>query len=354
MHNLLLYDRLAISATSYRDNITRLARDWRRSTRALGGYWTGDFTITREDVTQAEMIDFYNRAIGWRVSEQSYGATTWEGEITQLRMTIDGVTWMRSMDTARWHNRAKILWGGGETAWAEDTDSTALYGDSEYIEQAPSMYNQVAAEARRDRLLAQNAYPRSRAQGGLAIDPQKEAGADELSVVCAGYVFALNRRYRETDTAPANASAQISTLVSESEFVTAGSIATNTLQVPISTGGTPAPLWDVIEEIVVMGDASGNEWAGGVYAGRKFNLAAAATTVSHYWRNGNLYDAGGSPVLPTHVKPGILVEIVGAPRGRLLPGGAVWDRPNRAYIEAVEFQAPDKLTLVPRVPRTVI
>ena len=103
-----------------------------------------------------------------------------------------------------------------------------------------------------------------------------------------------------------------------------------------------------------MGDASGNEWAGGVYAGRKFNLAAAATTVSHYWRNGNLYDAGGSPVLPTHVKPGILVEIVGAPRGRLLPGGAVWDRPNRAYIEAVEFQAPDKLTLVPRVPRTVI
>ena len=354
MHNLLLYDRLDVSAAGYRGNITHLARDWRRSTRALGGYWTGDFTLTQDDVTRAEMVDFYHQAIGWRVSEQSYGFTTWEGEITQLRMTLDGVTWMRSMDTARWHNRVKILWGGGETAWGEDTDSTALYGDSEYIEQAPSMYNQTAAEARRDRLLAQNAYPRSRAQGGLVIDPTQEPGEDGLSVVCAGYVFSMNRRYRETDTAPTNASAQISTLVGESEFVTAGNIATNTLQVPISTGGTPTPLWDLIEEIVVMGDASGNEWAGGVYAGRKFNLAAAATIVSHYWRDGNLYDSGGSPVLPTHVKPGILVEIVGAPRGRILPGAAVWDRPNRAYIDAVEFQAPDKLTLVPRVPRTVI
>jgi hypothetical protein len=110
----------------------------------------------------------------------------------------------------------------------------------------------------------------------------------------------------------------------------------------------------LIREIVLMGDASGNEWVGGVYADREFDLAAAETTVTHSWRNGQLYDAGGNPVLPTHVTPDILVEIVGAPRGRILPGASTWDQPNRAYIEEVEFQAPDKLRLTPRLPRTVI
>ena len=354
MYNLLVYDRLAVSTTSFRVNITALARDWQRTTRALGGYFSGDFTITRDDMTKGEMVDLYNDTIGWRVIERSYGFTTWEGEITQLRLTLDGVTWLRSMDTARWHNRVKILWGGGETAWGENTDATGLYGDSEYIEQSPSMYNLTAAEARRDRLLAQDAYPRSRAQSGLVIDPARETEADGLSVTCAGYVFSMNRRYRETDTAPANASAQVSALVGESEFVTAGRIETNTLQVPISTGGTPTPLWDLTRDIILMGDLSGNEWVGGVYADREFDLAAAATIVTHYWRDGRLYDAAGNPVLATHVKPGILVEIVGAPRGRILPGAAVWDQPNRAYIDEVEFQAPDKLRLVPRLPRTVI
>jgi hypothetical protein len=356
MYNLLLYDRLTIdsAASSFRRNITQVAQDWHRTTRARGGYFAGDFTITRDDMTQGEMVDLYNAAIGWRVVEKSYGITTWEGEIMQMRLTLDGLTWLRSMDTARWHNRVKILWGGGETAWGEDTDSTGLYGDSEYIEQAPSMYNQTAAEARRDRLLAQDAYPRSRAQGGLVIDPAREGEADGLTVTCAGHVFSMNRRHRETDTAPANASAQVSTLVGESEFVTAGNIDTNTLQVPISTGGTPTPLWDLIEEIIVMGDASGNEWAGGVYADREFDLVAAETDVTHYWRNGQLYDEAGSSVLATHVKPDILVEIVGAPRGRILSGASTWDQPNRAYIEEVEFQAPDKLRLIPRLPRTVI
>lgn len=353
MFNLLAYERLSIG-TFYETNITTFARDWQRTTRALGGYFTGDFTITRDDMTRGELVDLYNAAIGWRVLESSYSITTWEGEITQLRLILDGVTWLRSMDTARWHNRVKILWGGGETAWGENTDSTGLYGDSEYIEQAPSMYNLTAAEARRDRLLAQDAYPRSRAQGGLVIDPAREAEVDGLSVTCAGYVFSMNRRHRETDTAPANASAQVSTLVGESEFVTAGSIETNTLQVPISTGGTPTPLWDLAREIILMGDASGNEWAGGVYAGREFDLVAAETSVTHYWRDGRLYDLADNPILPTHAKPGMLVEIVGAPRGRTLPGAAVWDQPNRAYIDEVEFQAPDKLRLVPRLPRTVI
>lgn len=354
MYNLLLYDRLAASMDGYHGNITAIASTWRRSIQAKGGFWTGDFKVTERDVTRGELVDFYNDWIGRRLIEKSYGITTWEGEITQLRLTIDGVTWLRSMDTARWHNRVKILWGGGETAWAENTDSTGLYGDSEYIEQAPSMYNQTAAEARRDRLLAQDAYPRSRAQEGLVIDPAREVEGDGLSITCAGYVFSMNRRYRETDTAPANASAQVITLVGESEYVTLGRWDANTLQVPISTGGLPTPLWDLLQEIIVMGDASGNDWIGGVYEDREFDYLAAKTSVSHYWRGGQLYEIGGTNVIPTHARPDMLIELVGAPRGRTLPGAEIWDQPNRVYIEEVEFQAPDKLRLVPRLPRTVI
>jgi hypothetical protein len=349
MYNLLLYERAAISATNHRGNITRLAQGWHHSTRAKGGYWLGDFGITNEQLTRGEIVDLYNNAIGWRITEQSYGFTTWEGEIVELRLTLDGTEYTRTLDPERWHNKVAVKYPAGTTAWSEDTDSSDLYGESCYLDTVGSPYGQTAAEARRDRRLAEYAFPRSRATGGLSSAERENPSAVSLDVMCAGYVFSVNRRYRTTDTAAANLSAQISTLVGESEFVTAGDITTNTLQVPISTTGAPARLWDIIEELIGMGDASGNEYVGGVYAGRVFDYEAAATTVTYYWRNETLYDAAGNPALPTHIKPNTVVELVNAPRSQAVPGGGTLDKPNRVYIEEVEFIAPNGYRLVPRV-----
>jgi len=346
MYNLLMFDRLAISTTNFRQNITRLAQDWHRSIKAVGGFWLGDFSIGSDQLGRGEIVDLYNNAVGWRVVELSYGFVTWEGRISQLKLTIDGAEYTRSLDPEHWHNKVKVRYPPTITAWAEDTDSSDLYGESCYVDSVGGAYNSVAAVARRDRRLAENAYPRSRATGGLAST--KEAKGVQLDVLCAGYVFTVNQRYRLTDTAPANASVQIGVLVGESEFVTAGTIAANTLQVPISTEGVPTRLWDLIEELIGMGDDTGAEYVGGVYAGRVFNCAAAATTVTYYWRNGVLYDAAGNPMLPTHIKSDTIVELVKAPRSQTVPGGGVKEKPNRVYIEQVEFIAPDAYRLTPR------
>ena len=350
MFNLSLYERLSVSTTSYRRNITQIAQGWHHTTRAWGGYWMGDFALSPKQLTKGELVDFFNDGIGWRVVEKSYGITTWEGEIVQLRLTLDGVTWLRSLDPERWRNKIKVQWGGGETAWSEDTDSSDQYGESCYIDQASAVFDSTTADARRDKILAKDAFPRSRAESGLIIDPSREASEDGLSVVCAGYVFSMNRRYQETNIAAANLSANISTLVGNSEFVTAGRIDTNSTQSAVIVAGTPMRLWDCIYELIDVGDDSGNDYAGGVYADREFDYGLAETSVTHYLRNGRLYDAAGNPVLPTHMRPDTIVEIVGAPRSRALPGGGTLDKPNRAYIEEVEFTAPNVLRLVPRQP----
>jgi len=348
MFALQLYERPAWGATSYRRNITELARDWHHTSRRVGGFWTADFSISQEQLTRGEIVDFYNSAIGYRVVETSYGFITWEGEISQLRLMLDGAEYTRSLDTEHWMNKVAVVYPAGMTAWSENTDSSDIYGESCYIDTVSGPYNATAAEARRDRRLAEFAYPRSRGAGGLQGGDRSSEGETSLAVMCAGFVFSINRRYRTTDTAPANASTQISTLVGESEFVSAGDIETNTLQVPISTEGIPTRLWDLIEEMIGMGDASGNEMAGGVYGEREFNYEAAADTTTYYWRKQVLYDAAGAPMLPTHIKPNSIVELVNAPRSQTVPGAAWWDKANRVAIQQVEFIAPNGYRLTPR------
>ena len=346
MYNLLLYDRLAVG-TSYRDNITFLAQAWRRTTQRVGGNWLGDFSITSERLTRGEIVDLYNTIIGWRIVEHSYGPETWEGEIVDLLLSIDGASFRRSLSLEKWHNKVAVKYSGGLTDWNEDTDSSDLHGESCYIDTAKTAMSQTAAEARRDRRLATYAFPRSRPTGGLSPDEGERRRGVSLAVQCAGYAFSMQRRYQTADIAAAALSTQLSTVVGNSEFVAAGSIATNSLSVPVQAAGKYPRLWDVCEELIGMG-ASGAEYVGGVYPGRVFNYEAAATEVTYYWRNGQLYDAAGTLMLPTHIKTNAIVELANAPRSRTLPGGGTQDQPNRVAIEEVEFIAPNRYRLTPR------
>jgi len=348
MHNLLLFERLAISTTNFRQNITRLAPNWHRSIKAVGGDWMGDFSIDSTQLARGQIIDLYNQAIGWRVEERSYGFTTWEGRIAQLKLTLDGAEYTRSLDPENWHNRVAVRYPPTITDWAETTASSDLYGESEYIDSVGGAYTVTAANARRDRRLAEHAFPRSRATGGLYRTDQITTRGVRLDVLCAGYVFSVNQRHRLTDTATAAISTQLGVLIAESEFVTAGSIATNAMSVPISVEEVPKRLWDLMEELIGMGDTSGNEYVGGVYPGRLFNYAAAATTVAYSWRNGTLYNGAGQPELATHIKPNTIVELAGVPRSQAVPGGGTKEKPSRVYIEQVEFIAPNGYRLIPR------
>ena len=449
MFALWMYERLA-EGTGWEMDLTRWAQHtWRRTVRSMGGFWTGDLVIS--GISQLELQRLYSTIIGKRVVENSYGRTTWEGEIVSLAMTLNGVTHEQSLDVELWHNKVKTQYtypnvddieqgnlvydpGGNDawqddgqdfsdwetaagdsvyeitvtndddttcqgylgaafqttnpddsvyvykdvergtagwngttggktpssyvvshvtlagtqvaTAWSESTDSSDIYGESCYIDVLAEECYAAAAEASRDRRLTDFAYPRSISAGGLSGD-EPQSGGDQLEISCAGYVYSMNRRFYETDVEPLAVSAQISTLVAASEYVTAGSILTNsTITVPLTGADMTFRLWDGIEGLVALGNSSGDRYTGGVYAGRLFRYDTAETTMLYHWRQGRLHYATGHLVPATLITPDIIVQLE-APLVIAPPGGAEWDNLTRVYINEVEFVAPNGYRLIP-------
>ena len=210
----------------------------------------------------------------------------------------------------------------------------------------------AAAESIRDRRLAENAYPKSVPIGGLASDASRDVREARLDVVCAGYVYSMNRRYMELDVGPGNISDQASLLVDGSadaaEFVSAGAIDSNTTITPTVPGGNLSiRLWDMMEELAEMGDTSNNRWIAGVYDGRKLDYKQAENDVEFYWRNGRLCNAAGHPIYPTQIEPNIIVRVDDTPWGITPGSGNEWANPRQAYIETVEFIAPRSYRLTP-------
>lgn len=351
MYNLLLHGRLAVcSPPPMIDNFTPVIREWRRSIRAVGGYWLGSFHLNAEDVGREELLKWYNDYLGNHLEERTFGLTSWEGLLIEMSLTLDGIEYRRTLDREWWHNYVKVLYrdGGAQTttAWGQNADSVAEYGRMEYIDSIGEATS-AQATALRDTRLADFGFPRSRMVGGLEFSSEpREQMVDNLQVTVAGYVATMNWRYRESSIVATAASTAISTLVGASEFITAGTIDTNALSVDVDCT-TPQRLWDAIEDIILQGDASGNRWVGGVYEGREFNYNQAATEVEYYIRNGILMDKLGSQVVPSSLKPDFIVRNANAPSGGTPVGGNVWDDPRNAWITEVEFVAPDGLILKP-------
>lgn len=342
--DLFLHDRLA-QGTGYFGNITRHGPDWRRTIRAVGGNWQGGFTITLDTMSEAGLTAFFDSAIGRRVVESYSGLTTWEGKIVQLDLFQNGVTYTRSLNPEKWFNRVAVKYGDTATTWSENTSSSDIYGESWYLDPGMLEFDVASATAEQAKLLAKYAFPNSRVTGGLGTEtPTNQPGS--LRVQCAGYVFSMNRRYYEADIAAGDRSVAIATLVAASEFVTAGSIDTNTDNIAIECAAIPARLWDQIQTVIDSGDDSGADWVGGVYAGRRFNYNLAETEVTHYWTKGQLLDRGKRPVPAIMVKPDIVVQVGNAPLLGTPPGGRIIDNPRNVYIEAVEFIAPNGFQLI--------
>lgn len=69
-------------------------RGWWHTIRSRGGYWMagGDFHGTR-----TELLDMYLNGMARRVLERAGGETTWEGLAVEMDLTLDGVTYRRSL-----------------------------------------------------------------------------------------------------------------------------------------------------------------------------------------------------------------------------------------------------------------
>ena len=228
-----------------------------------------------------------------------------------------------------------------DTGWSENTDASGEYGRMEYLITMGGTAPE-AAEAMRDRELTAFAWPRSRKMGGGASQSREDPAVLEVSV--GGYWDTLNWRYRATSRI-ATASDMLTTLVGESEFVSAGRIEANEMRVKVDCEPVPKRLGDAIEDILLQGDLDGNIWQGGVYAGRRFIYEQAPTTVEYIERgDGVLMNLGRVEVVPSLMEAGFLVFDESAPSGGQPPGtSSVWDDPRVGYVDEVKFIAPDRL-----------
>lgn len=358
-YSLTLHPRVNIttsdSATAYLTDLTSVAHGWRRSSRATGGWWLGSFSLSQEDLTRAELQEFYNLNIGCKLAERTYGIRTWGGFIVEMRYRQSGSEYMMSLWPQWFHNRVRVSYSDAigslqQTDDADNDDSITEFGRCEWIENGSSLTT-AGAESLRDRILTEYAWPRSRETGSVSLTGHDvDSGPDILEVYVAGYWATLNWRYRYTTTTDA-ASDLITTLVGESEFVSAGRIESNTDVYRVDCEHIPRRTGDLIEEIVEQGDSSGNQWKGGVLNGRLFEYEQAPALARYTRRGGQLLEITGNPVEPTMMNGGFLVYNAEAPSGWVHAGVSTdWDDPRVRYVEEVEFIAgendnPDELVL---------
>ena len=84
-------------------DITSKAIGWRRSIRAQGGYWQGEFSLTGDIQYLAR---YFYQYLGYHIDERSAGRTSWEGLIYEMDFTTAGVTRRRSLDML--YNNVKV------------------------------------------------------------------------------------------------------------------------------------------------------------------------------------------------------------------------------------------------------
>lgn len=121
-----------------------------------------------------------------------------------------------------------------------------------------------------------------------SLYPQDQQKPYYIDVTVSGYVFTSAWRYVAPSMAPAQADVWMTNLVNlQCEFLELGTINENTVIVETDPD-IDIRVWDEINRVVELGDASGNPWRFYVNAGRKGNYEQISTTPSYYARGGIL------------------------------------------------------------------
>ena len=120
---------------AYTGDLTYHATGWKRSSRAIGGYWSGSFMLSSDTLSRPELDAFYNDALGCRIVETCYGMTSWEGMVWTIEYHYQGSVFQKTLGKDSFHNRIKVWYQDTdidnqktETPVAENTDSQDEYG----------------------------------------------------------------------------------------------------------------------------------------------------------------------------------------------------------------------------------
>ena len=287
-------------------DVSIAAQGWRRTIRRNGGYWDGSFTLFG---TPGDLAAMFYEWLGCHFQERVGGYKTWEGLLYDMDFTVGKITRKRSLDLM--YNRVGGIYidddgNTNDLAVAENLLSQGRYGRRDEWLSLDGYYTN-SANAYRDTFLKENSWPWPRTVGaGLG------QGEAKLEVTVCGYIFTANWQFEDVgDGTTDDLDDWVSEiLTTDCEFLEPGSITANTLQVVKDTN-QPQRCWDVLMDLIELGDASGNPYRIYCDNDRIVNYEQISTSVDYHLRGGTLYlGVGGiAEANPFMVKPGIVRDL---------------------------------------------
>lgn len=331
--------------------------DYAHTINAVGGYWSSSIGIPSRWLDTESWLE---RGLGRHVKVLGDALDIiWEGFVNQITAGIGPLT-VTVGPLLSIANRARTIYATLDTSVTgepivgmrkitEDADSAASTANWPII---PAVLNAgtcslLMAEAMRDLHLTKFAFPQVNKQ--LAIP----GGAEPVvRLECLGYVHLLNYPVFYATSGEVDGDAKILEALSQtpnSAWLTYGTdhIDSNTVQVDAFENEDRLAL-NVIQEVVALGDGSGNRWMFGVYNGREAWYQTIPTSIEYISRVANarlqVEGTSGQPIPPWNVRPGKWLKV---PDYLPLKSSTVnlAEDPRLMFIEEVNFTSPWALSL---------
>lgn len=249
----------------------------------------------------------FNDWLGGHFVEYYQGSVAFMGRVERMVLNYRGR--IVSRDVADVRNSIIVVSQASSvstpvpTLLATDATSIAKWGTRELRENAPVYLDATAAVAYRDNLLTALSQPRINTERVVPGMPQP----GQLNVLVRGYVQSLDATLRTSASVfTDDADQEIVDTISGADFVTSGTINSNTFQVVEEVSNVPS--WQRVKNIAKLGDSSGNEWLAGCYQGRALDYYQRDNTPYYRldYKRSRLFvtDGYGSVVPPALVRPG--------------------------------------------------
>ena len=282
-----------------------VAEDYRQIIRLLGGYWSSSWSLP--GLSDASKVNFFKQRLGSHVVCKFGGLTVWEGLIWSMDLSQKGVTRRITMDDVR--NRIKTEYidisskNHTETSWYSKSASLQRYGTIEEVLRLDKV-EAATAEAYAQTVLTEVQrplpYPVSFKQPKPIDEPVT------LKVEAVGYVYTLNYQYLTISDSARDIDTSIALgLSTDSEFITTGSLTSNTIQV--APPDTETRLWDWLEEITEIGDGT-NPYFIQVLNNRRLKYGPLSPYPVMVWDGSRLKTSGNKPINNSHytIRPGVI------------------------------------------------
>ena len=326
--------------------------DYTHTISAYGGFDTAGFRLVGPTV---HIEDWLERGVGRHVQVwDSDLALVWEGYVDQVSLAQGSLAYtvgpmadianrvLAVYDALNTSYNPPTQEGRSVTTLANDTDSQGRYG---IWEKSVSAGKTTALDASyiRNTFLAERKYP------ARTLSVSTGGGeASSVSISLRGY-YAWLAAYTYSQTAASGTTSAAALIQAALAADTNAVFSTDYSRLDANALLVPAYENDnvfadtKINEVVALGDASGNRWTFGVYAQRQAVYAAIPTTLAYAQSmqssDQDVYLYGGGKVRPWLVRPAqwIFMDdfLVGKPLGVTLATDL-----RCAFIEQAQFSAP--------------